>query len=56
VDGNPARRKPARQTALLGRCDLNGEQVGEELSVAGLLLLGLLKDGGQLLGHAASFK
>ena len=52
VDGNPANRiRPARR-----RCSVAStstcEQVVQELRVAGLVLLGLLERGGELLGDA----
>ena len=49
VDGNPAIRMRPCEPALLGCCDLDREQVAQELGVAGFGLLGLLERCGQLL-------
>ncbi len=46
----PREAQPAGEAALLGRGDLDCEQVVQELGVAGLGLLGLLERGGELLG------
>ena len=40
---------PPSELALLGRVDLDLEQVVQELRVAGLVLLGLLERGGEVL-------
>ena len=41
---------PAGELALLGRVDLDLEQVVQELGVARLVLLGVLERGGELVG------
>jgi hypothetical protein len=48
--GQLGEAQPASEAALLDGVDLGGEQVVQELGVAGLVALGLLERGGELLG------
>jgi hypothetical protein len=48
--GEPGEAQPAGEAALFGGLDLDVEQVGEELGVAGLVTLGALEGGGEVFG------
>ena len=52
--GELGEAQPALQAALLDRGDFVGEQVVQELGVAGLVALGVLERGRELLGDGAS--
>jgi hypothetical protein len=55
VEG-PGEPHPAGEAALLGRVDLDGEQVVQELRVAGLVLRGLFERSGKMLGDGGELE
>jgi hypothetical protein len=54
--GEPGEPQAAGEAALLGRGDLDVEQVVQQLGVAGLVALGRLERGGEMLGRGGELE